>query len=141
MNGFRFAKPLRRRLAGLLILAMVSVQMATAAYTCAAPPTEAMPDPMAAMDGCSESAAATRGMMDPEQPGLCFEHCNGGGGKALQPSSNAQLGVETLPTLAYVLSLSIAAPRRDRPVRRSAQPHPTHSHSPPHSIVHCCYRI
>lgn len=135
---FRFAKSIRRRVTGLLLLAIIFVQLATAAYACTAPLEQAMQAAaMASMEGCSESNDAPLGMVDPDQPGLCLEHCKSVGGTA-ELSGTVQLSAVALPALAYVLPL-IAAPRRDPVLRFIEQSRP--AGSPPLSTLNCCYRI
>lgn len=135
----RFAKAVRRRVAAAMLLALVVVQLATAAYACAAPFANLAQDAsMAAMEGCTESGSGPAGMVDPDQPGLCLEHCKGTVARASEPAGNS-LGAASAPLLAYVVPLLVAIPQRRRIAFRPAPPR--YPGSPPLSILHCCYRI
>lgn len=132
----QFAKPLRRRLAGSLVLVLLFAQIAMAAYACALPFTaqgKATANEMAAMPGCAESEAAPSGMVDMEQPGLCLEHCKGDAALSLEQSA-PQLPAAVAPYM-FFLAVPITGRRYPR------APLSERTGSPPLSILHCCYRI
>ncbi|MGQ3053040.1 MAG: hypothetical protein ACT6S0_14765 [Roseateles sp.] len=67
----RLKKVSLRWIASMLATLLVFLQLATAAYACAAPQTAAGESAMAAMSDCEAMAS-----MDPEQPQLCKAHCD-----------------------------------------------------------------
>ena len=129
-----------RWLAGWLIATILFSQLAVAAYVC--PQARAAGDhgaaamagmPCAAMMG---SASA----LDPDQPGLCLQHCQFGSTGA-QPADPASAVVVTfVALLLFTLIPTVARPAGGlvwltRVRRRDRAP------PPPHSILHCCHRI
>lgn len=137
----RFAKPLRRRLAGSLVLVLLFIQLATAAYACALPYTtqdQVAASEMTGMPGCAESEAALSGMVDTEQPGLCLKHCKGDAALSLEQSA-PQLPAAVAPVLYLAYIFFLAVPITGRRYPRA--PLSERTGSPPLSILHCCYRI
>lgn len=61
----------RRWIASMLATVLVFLQLATAAYACAAPQAGSGESAMAAMPDCDQMSS-----MDPEQPQLCKAHCD-----------------------------------------------------------------
>jgi hypothetical protein len=122
----RLSLPTRRWLTSWLVLAILFAQVATAAYAC---PAYTMPCAMTMADGAQ---------LDPDQPALCLQHClapsqaldQGNSVSVAVPAALPALVVELVPRS---LSESAAWTTRDR-ARDRAPP-------PPHSILHCCYRI
>ena len=122
----------RRWLSGLLVLTILFTQVATAAYACPAysgsneAPVSAMP--------CANMMGA--GMaLDPDQPGLCQQHCQFGNTQ----QAGDPLQAFALPgvNLAILFGMS---PTRDADVASAVQ-QPLRERAPPHSILHCCYRF
>ena len=128
----------RRWLAGWLVLATLFTQLATAAYACptgagtGAEPAVAMPCGMA-MDG-----GATMAQLDPEQPGLCVQHCQAPSQALDQghsPSVPAPAAMTALAVAAAPAAVDESVAWASRSLRRDRIP------PPPHSILHCCFRI
>lgn len=139
---FRFPPPLRRRLAGFMVLVLLAVQMATAAYACpaavAAPASDKAPT-MAGMPGCTQSTETPGGMVDPSQPGLCLAHCNADSAASSDQGSGALQLPTPVPVLYIAAALSIAIPLRGRRLPRAPK---TERATPlPLSVLHCCYRV
>lgn len=128
----------RLRIAAALggIICLLFSQLAVAAYACPAlspsaaakPWQETMDRGDNSDDWCAEHDAA--------RSGLCLAHCN----PPELSLNNAH--VDTPPVMLVALHpladycvpvvMVSTAPQRDVPLR---------SHSPPHSILHCCFRI
>jgi hypothetical protein len=143
----RFLRAICRALVGVLLFA----QLAVSAYACptlspAATPT--MPS-TAARDGDSSDAAMAAtdrqapdcdgmaaGTMDPDLANLCAEHCHHG-----QQSDQAA----TLSVPAALLTALYLAPLAAQPKIRLLPAADATSAlvaaSPPHAILHCCFRI
>ena len=140
----RFTRTARTWWSRSLIASLLFLQLATAAYACAMksiPPVEPAMAVMASMAGmpCAQAMAGeVMAVMDPDQPGLCHEHCKGGS-QSIEPASTL-----TLAAPAMVLLFVIAAPAAPAggsdgwqawQVERDSAP------PPPHAILHCCFRI
>ena len=67
----RLKKVSLRWIASMLATVLVFLQLATAAYACAAPQAATGEPTMAAMPDCEAMSS-----MDPEQPQLCKAHCD-----------------------------------------------------------------
>jgi hypothetical protein len=128
----------RRWLAGWLVLATLFTQLATAAYAC--PTGAATRTGSAAAPPCGMAMAdgATMAQIDPDQPGLCVQHCQapsqaldqGQPPSVSPPSAVAALTVTTAPqAVPESVAWTSQSLRRDR------------IPPPPHSILHCCFRI
>lgn len=140
-----FLRSICRMLIGVVLLA----QMAVSAYACpglAASKMQMSPVPAVASDqpGVSDGAAVQAmpncddmaGAMDPSFANLCAEHCHQG-----QQSDQAA----TLTVPAALLSALYVTPLAPEP---AAAPRPAAdatsalvAASPPHAILHCCFRI
>ena len=101
-------------------------QNSVAAGALAAPPVAGMPP---CCDGMGQS--------DPSNPNLCAGHCQFG-----QQSDQTQ--TPTLPAALLTSSFYIVFPVPEltvspRPIAASADIHA--AASPPHAILHCCFRI
>ena len=99
------------------------------------PPADAA---MAGMPCAQGMAAAVMATMDPDQPGLCHEHCKGGS-QTLEPAVQGALPAPALDALfvvaAPVAPVAHAGAGRAWQVERDSAP------PLPHSILHCCFRI
>lgn len=122
----------RRWLSSLLVLTILFTQVATAAYACPAyggsnqAPVKTMP--------CANMMGS--GMaLDPEQPGLCQQHCQFG--NTQQAGDPAQACALPAVNLAVLFVIS---PALDAGVASAVQ-QPRRERAPPHSILHCCYRF
>lgn len=134
-----FTRAFRVRLIGLLSMVILFSQVTVAAYAC--PAMDGRSDSMAAdMTGMPCATMMAAGIeLDPEQPLLCHQHCQFG---------SASPGVDHLPPVlvssadlpamlfvpAFVEQDLAFASRAQSDPRRDRLP-------PPHSIVHCCFRI
>lgn len=134
----RFTRSARTWWSRSLIASLLFLQLATAAYACAmylTPPADAS---MAGMPCAQAMVGRDMVTMDPDQPGLCHEHCTGGS-QTIEPAATV-----SLPTPAMLVLFVIPAPaapagevrgwQREQVERDSAPP-------PPHAILHCCFRI
>jgi hypothetical protein len=145
----QFLRAICRALVGVLLFA----QLAVSAYACPALSSaamSAMPMPStAACDGDSSDAAMAAtdrqapdcdgmaaGTMDPDLANLCAEHCHHG-----QQSDQAA----TLSAPAALLTALYLAPLASQPkIRLRPAADATNAlvaASPPHAILHCCFRI
>ena len=129
-----------RALARCLVGVLFFAQMALAAYACPAVASAlaagasqelAAAAAPASMPNCSEMA----GMLDPDAPNLCAEHCKYG-----QQSDHAS----TLSVPAVVLHALYATPVVPLASLPRCTPALTGvpvAVSPPHAILHCVFRI
>ena len=133
-------QPLRRWLSSWLVLAVLFTQVATAAYACpmtASVVGENAGSASAPAMPCAEMMA--NGVaLDPEQPGLCMQHCQGGS----QTFDNASPA--TVPTPVWLPTPAVRLPdaaKLSLPAWVAQQR--SRERDPPlaHSIDHCCYRI
>lgn len=152
-------RTLRQWVCRALIATMLFAQMAVAAYACpalssfleqaqqsslalsAAPLAMAMPGDQAVV---SNGAAAPEAMdcermgaaADPALPNLCAQHCQ-------QGHQSDQASTVTVPLVFLTSLYTVALPSKTVPMLPSqdAQPGVFAAVSPPHSILHCCFRI
>lgn len=133
-----------RSIAGVLIGILLFAQMAVAAYAC-----PGLLSPVKSVDGnlssitmpvaskqvanCEDMAV---GVMDTQNANLCAEHCKVG-----QQSDQAS----TLTVPAALLMALYFAPLVPTPMAElrpaAATPSALVAASPPHTILHCCFRI
>lgn len=121
LRPMAITRRLRRWVCGGLMMAMLFMQLATAAYAC---PSEAQAQAagaaMSAMPDCQ--AMADMMAMDAEQPQLCKAHCEQGS----QASSASTIAADLLQTnpAATILLMGIVepAPVLAPTTRASAQP-------------------
>ncbi len=99
---------------------------------------------MAGMPCAMATAAANAGderpALDPAQPGLCLEHCKGAS-QTLDPGHASSVAAPVLVALFVVTAAADASMvagvwRAQHRSSASAPPQP-----PPHTILHCCFRI
>lgn len=128
----------RIRWCGWLIASLLFLQLASAAHACTAGMAEAGVQSMAGMPCAQQMAEDFAPALDPEQPGLCLEHCRSGS-QTVDQSSGASLAAPALIALFFVAAAheppaEASAWQAQRRSRDRAPP-------PPHSVLHCCYRI
>ena len=130
----------RRWLSGTLVLAILFVQLATAAYACPA------------NRGASGAAARAQPFMpcvqmmgsgmalDSEQPGLCQQHCQFGNTQL--SGDAAQLLLPHAMALGQVFGVA-AAPAPELANAAWAGHELSRERAPPlpHSIAYCCFRL
>lgn len=133
----RPARLARRCWSSCVVAALLFMQLATAAYACPGA-TGAERAAMAGMP-CAEMMAGSV-MVDADQPGLCFQHCQADAGPLpLDPAQSLVLHAPTLPPTF------VRAP--DAEARAGATAWAAHARErerappQPHSIHHCCYRL
>lgn len=139
-----------RSVAQLLIGCLLFAQLAVAAYAC--PGAISMGAPVSVLDSteadsgkvsmdlASQSMSNCEGMamgaLDSQNANLCAEHCKFG-----QQSDQAS----TLTVPAAMLMALYFAPLVPAPLARlrpaAATPSALVATSPPHTILHCCFRI
>jgi hypothetical protein len=144
-----------RSIAGVLIGVLLFAQMAIAAYVCPGVSMSAntqMPSMEmgktgsdgAAMPVVSNQAAPCASMgedvaplaMDPQNATLCAEHCKVG----QQSDQTSTLTVPAVLLVALYFAPLVPAPMVElRPA--AATPSALVAASPPHTILHCCFRI
>ncbi|WP_428420448.1 hypothetical protein [Methylibium sp.] len=139
-----FARSVARMLVGVVLLA----QLAVSAYACpglTAAKVQMSPDAMQGDQSSSPQGATVQpmancedmaGAMDPSFANLCAEHCHQG-----QQSDQAA----TVSVPAALLNALYVTPLAPEP---TAAPRPAAdatsalvAASPPHAILHCCFRI
>ena len=121
-----------------LIASLLFLQLATAAYACAMNSTPRAAASMAGMPCAEAMAGGDMATMDPDQPGLCHEHCKGGL-QTIEPAATVALAAPAMVVLFVVTAPAAPAVeasgwQAQRVERDSAPP-------PPHAILHCCLRI
>lgn len=147
---------LRQLLCRLLVGVLLFAQLAIASYACpvrmpaTAPdeaialadasstgqPGKAMVDAAMTADSMADSCDGMAGGQDPDSPNLCAAHCEFG-------QQSDQTRTPALPA-ALPNSLYIAFPHLEAvgPTRSVAgSPRLFAATSPPHAILHCCFRI
>jgi len=123
----------RQIVARLLLAAFLFAQGAVSAYACPGS-TDSIAPPAAAeaMPGCDEMTG-----LDAVVPNLCLAHCHSGD-QTFDHSAQPIAAPALLPALVVSLfdpSTSQASSRASSTQRANdARP-------PPHSILHCCFRI
>lgn len=126
----RINRPIRVRVIAIAIFALLFAQLSVAAYAC---PSTAKPaaDVMMGMD-CEGMA----GQLDTASPNLCAEHCQ-------YDSQSDQLRTPTAPLVAlvslYVVPLTSTS--REPSQLSIASSGLLAARAPPHTILHCCFRI
>ena len=136
-----YRRALHRHFAAWLILTLLFSQIATAAYVCpmTQPSTPGTTDSMAGMP-CADAVGNDIGIqLDPEQTGLCLQHCQFG--KTQHPTDGGQVQTLALePVLWIVLAPTDPQAIDGQGFIRHAR---TRDRAPPlaHSVAHCCYRI
>jgi hypothetical protein len=123
----------RQFVARLVLAAFVFAQGAVSAYACLET-TDSVAPPAAAeaMPGCDEMTG-----LDPTVPNLCLAHCQAGD-QTFDHSQQQSAAPALLPAL--VVSLFDAATSQAS-LRASSSQRLTAARPPPHSILHCCFRI
>lgn len=104
---------------------MLFAQLAVSAYAC--PADQSSPESMQAGQPCAN--------MDPDLPGLCQLHCEGGQQIVKTGPDLPLIGI-FMPVTGVVLT-GILPP----PVRALAAPSLEYASPPPLAILHCCFRI
>lgn len=132
-----FTRTVRTWWSKSLIASLLFLQLASAAYACAMPAAGAGGSSMADMPCAEAMARGDMSMLDPEQPGLCLEHCKGGS-PTIEPGTVAGIALPALVALFVVAPIEATdrAGARQAQWRRRASAPP-----PPHAILHCCFRI
>ncbi len=138
----RFSRPARIWWCRSLIASLLFLQLATAAYACAmrSPPPSSLSSSVASMASmpCAQMQSVPQATMDPNQPGLCHEHCKGGS-QTTEPASPVAWTPPALVVLFFVAApippAGEAASGQARRIERDSAP------PPPHAILHCCFRI
>jgi hypothetical protein len=140
----RFNRTARTWWSRSLIVSLLFLQLATAAYACAmhsTPPADsnmAASAPMAGMPCAEVMAGGDRATMDSAQPGLCHEHCKGGE-QTIEPAATVAL---TAPAMVVLFVITApAAPAGEAGVWQLGQVERDSAPPPPHAILHCCFRI
>jgi len=142
----RFLRVICRVLIGVVLFA----QLAVSAYACPALLSAAMPmASTAARDGDSNDAAMAAtdrqtpdcdamaaGTMDPDLANLCAEHCHHG-----QQSDQAATLTVPVALLTALYLAPVAAQPKIRPRLAADATSALVAASPPHAILHCCFRI
>ncbi|WP_439570544.1 hypothetical protein [Methylibium sp.] len=134
----RFTRSARTWWSRSLIASLLFLQLASAAYACAMHSTKSADASMAGMPCAQAMAGDDSSTMDPDQPGLCHEHCKGGS-PTIEPAATAVPGAPALVAL-FAITTPVALPVEARAwlgwrVERDSGP------PQPHAILHCCFRI
>jgi hypothetical protein len=128
-----FTRALSRQISRVLIGVLLFAQFAVASYAC--PGLSTMPA-MAASDAVAMSPDCDQ--IDRDAANLCAEHCRHGQQSA--DTASAPVVLAPVPTLLYWLPLELEPPLGS--ARALPAPDPVLAvRSPPHSILHCVYRI
>jgi hypothetical protein len=136
--NFRLARAARSLWSRWLIASLLFLQLASAAYACSMGTAGADAQSMAGMPCAQTMADSLVPALDPEQPGLCLEHCKGG-------SVTVDQGAAASLALPAPVGPFVVAGANELPARSSAwqAQRRNRDRAPPeaHSILHCCYRI
>lgn len=118
----------------ILIGAVLFMQLAVSAYAC--PGRSAAGTPMATTTPATMDCDDMAGSMDPSSANLCAEHCR-------QGHQSDQAATLTLPaallTALYRLPLAPEPPALS-PRQAAEEVSALAAASPPHAILHCCFR-
>jgi hypothetical protein len=144
-----FRQTLRRWLSSWLVLAVLFTQLATAAYACpmavaaagqglGSAATSTATAAATSATPCAERMSGGGAALDPEQPGLCMQHCTDGS-QTFDPANAPSVPA---PALLPALTLRLPAAASLGLSAWAAQQRSRERDPPvPHSIDHCCYRI
>lgn len=121
---------LRVRVIAVTLLALLFAQFSVAAYAC---PSTAKPaaEVMTGMD-CEGMVS----QLDPASPNLCAEHCQYGS-QTDQLRTPPALGVALVSLYVVPLTPALIEPSQ----RAIASSGLLTARAPPHTILHCCFRI
>jgi hypothetical protein len=133
----RFNRRARTWWSRSLIASLLFLQLATAAYACAMHSTPADAS-MAGMPCAEAMAGGDMATMDPDQPGLCHEHCKGGS-QTIEPAATVALAAPAMVML-FVITAP-AAPEGEASVWQAQRVERDSAPPPPLAILHCCFRI
>jgi hypothetical protein len=129
-------RSLLRLLARFLIASLLFAQLAVSAYACPKDAAELANTAMAGMHDCPYMSQH-ESLHDEDMPNLCAEHCHPA--QQLTPHADAP----SVP-LALPVGFFIVLPANDF----SSAPPPARyadvlalASSPPHTVLHCCFRI
>lgn len=134
--NLRLARNARIRWSGWLIASLLFLQLASAAYACTMGTGAAEPS-MAGMPCAQQMAEGFAPALDPEQPGLCLEHCKGGS-QTVEPSHSP---APLLPALVALFVVAPVEPVADASAWLAQDRRRERAPPPAHSILHCCYRL
>ena len=126
----------QRNICRLLIAAILFVQMAVSAYACPSPLRSSDATTVATINSMPMDCDQMAGMLDPAAPSLCYAHCHKHEQSADHADSPA-LPPAMFATLYWLVTQTPVEPVSDAPdasVLHAALP-------PPHTILHCCFRI
>jgi hypothetical protein len=121
-----------------LIASLLFLQLASSAYACAMSTAGAAAASMAGMPCAELMGRDGMAAMDPDQPGLCLEHCKGGS-PTLEPGSATGV-VPPTTALPFVAAAPAELAGMVNGWRARARSHGG-APPPPHAILHCCFRI
>lgn len=127
-------RSLSRFLARFLIASLLFAQLAVAAYACPQDVVDSASQAMAEMADMQDCAQMSQ--HDKAAPGLCAEHCHPA--QQLTPHADA-------PSVPMALAVGFFVPL---PASESVVPPMARyadvlalASSPPHTVLHCCFRI
>jgi hypothetical protein len=134
------AQRLRRRIVAVLACALLFAQMALAGYSCPGQDGTAgvRSATMAGMP-CAEMMADAA-VVDPQQPALCYQHCQPDAGQQAYDVTPALASFAGTFTMLFVVdaanphSAEKPAWAHHQRLRKRAPPEP-------HSVLHCCWRL
>lgn len=110
-------------------------QMAVAAYACPAT-LHAGASVATSVDTMPADCDRMMGALDPVAPSLCSAHCHN------DEQSAHHADVPTLPPALLVALYWIAVQPTPEPLPQTTESSVLHAAlSPPHAILHCCFRI
>jgi len=135
--NLRLARNARLRWSGWLIASLLFLQLASAAYACTMGTGDAESPSMAGMPCAQQMAEGAAPALDPEQPGLCLEHCKGDA-QTVEPSHSP---APLLPALVALFVVAPAQPVADTSAWLAQDRRRERAPPPAHSILHCCYRL
>jgi hypothetical protein len=131
------SRTLRRRIASIVALALLFMQLAVTAHAC---PVRSAAAPDTSMAGMPcEQTMAGQAASDGDQPALCFAHCQA---DAAQPQPDLTPPVVSFAaTPALPITLAPASSACDARAWRAHERERGRAPPAPHSIAHCCWRI
>ena len=127
----------QRTICRLLIAAILFVQIAVSAYAC--PSLLKSSDrtaTVATTDSMPKDCDQMAGMLDPAAPSLCYTHCHN------HEQSADHADSPMLPPSLFATLYWLAGQTPVEPVSDTPEASVLHAAlSPPHAILHCCFRI
>lgn len=127
----------KRSICRLLMGVLLYTQMAIAAYACPGLSAVKLPEDQAAASVTPDGGAIGPVQTDASAPNLCIEHCRYG----QQSADHTPAPAAPAALLSSLYALPALPETSVRTRLASGLEGPLAAASPPHAILHCCFRI